>query len=98
MSPTLEIQGFPDGSDVKESACNVGDLGSTPVLGRSLGEGNAYSLHNSCLETSMDREAWQATVHGVTKSQTQLSNLHFHFSLSTTGLPGNKFHTVWVLY
>ena len=64
--------GFPGGLDGKESACNVGDPGSIPVLGRSLGDGNGNSLQYSCLENSMDREAWQATVHGVTKTQTQL--------------------------
>ena len=62
--------GFPGGLDGKESACNVGDPGSIPVLGRSLGDGNGNSLQYSCLENSMDREAWQATVHGVTKSRT----------------------------
>ena len=59
---------FPGDSDRKESACNVGDLGSVPGLGRSLGEGNVYPLQYSCLENSMDRGACQATVHGVTKS------------------------------
>ena len=62
------------GSDGKESACNVGDLGSIPVLGRSPGEGNDYPLEYSDLENSMDRGAWEATVHGVTKSWTRLSN------------------------
>ena len=60
--------GFPGGSEVKESACNVGDLGSIPGLGRSSGEGNSYLLQYSCLEKSMDRGTWQATVHGVAKS------------------------------
>ena len=45
-----------------------------------LGEGNGYLLQHSCLDNSMDKGAWQATVHGVTKSQTQLSDFHFHFS------------------
>ena len=54
--------------------CNVGVLGSIPGLGRSAGEGNGYPLQYSGLENSMDRGAWQATVHGVTKSQIQLSN------------------------
>ena len=67
-------EGFPGGSDGKESACNVGDLGSIPGLGRSPGEGNGYALQYSCLENPMDREAWWATVHGVAKNQTQLSN------------------------
>jgi len=51
------IIGFPSGSDGKESACNVGDLGLIPGLGRSLGEGNGYPLQYSCLENSMDRRA-----------------------------------------
>ena len=55
---------FPGGSDDKESACHVGDLGSIPGLGRSPGEGNVYSLQYSCLENSMDRGAWWGTVHG----------------------------------
>ena len=59
--------GFPGGSEVKVSACNVGDLGSIPGLGRSHGEGNGSPLQYSSLENPMDREAWQATVHGVTK-------------------------------
>ena len=54
--------GFPSGSDGKGSACNVGDLGLIPGLGRSLGEGNGYPLQYSCLENSMDIGAWQATV------------------------------------
>ena len=69
--------GFPDCSDDKESAHNVGDLGSIPGLGRSPGEGNGYLLQNSCLENSTDWGTWQATVHGVTKGQTQLNDFHF---------------------
>ena len=61
------------GSDSKESVCNAGDLGSIPGLGRSPDEENGYLLQYSCLENPMDRGAWWATVHGVTKSQTQLS-------------------------
>ena len=64
--------GFPGGSEVKASARNVGDLGSIPVSGRSPGEGNGNPLQYSCLENSMDRRAWWATVHGVSKSRTQL--------------------------
>ena len=54
---------FPGGSDGKESVCSVGDPGSFPGLGRSLGEGNGYLLQYSCLENPMDRGAWWATVH-----------------------------------
>ena len=67
------------GSGGKESAGNVGDLGLIPELGRSPGEGKGYPLQYSGLENSMDRGAWQATDHGVAKSQTQLSHFHFHF-------------------
>ena len=62
--------GFSGGSDGKESACNAGDLGSIPGLGRSPGEGNGNPLQDSCLETSMDGGAWWATVQGVAKSGT----------------------------
>ena len=65
---------FTGGSDGKESACTVGDLGSIPGLGSSPGEGNGYPLQYSCLGNSMDRGTWRATVHGATKSQTQLSD------------------------
>ena len=61
--------GFPDGSDSKESACNAQDLSSTPRSGKSPGEENGNPLQYSCLENSMNRGAWWATVHGVTKSQ-----------------------------
>ena len=54
--------------DGKESACNAGDQGSILGLGRSPGEGNGYPLQSSCLENPMDRGAWWATVHEVTKS------------------------------
>ena len=62
--------GFPGGPDSKEFAFNEGDSGSDPGLRRSPGEGNGYPLQYSCLGISMDRAAWQATVHGVAKSQT----------------------------
>ena len=65
---------LPSGSDGKESACNAGDPGLIPGLRRSPGEGYGNPLQYSCLENSMNRGAWQATVHGVTKSWTQLSN------------------------
>ena len=59
--------GFPSGSDDKESACNGGDLSVIPGLGRSPGEGNGNLLQYSCLENSMDRGGWWATVHEVTR-------------------------------
>ena len=68
------VRGFPGGSDSKESACNIGDAGSISELGRSPGEGNGNPLQYPCLENHMVRGVWQATVHGVTKSQTRLSN------------------------
>ena len=63
--------GFLGGSNDEECACDAGDLGSIPVLGTSPDEGNGNPLQYSCLENSMDREAWWVTVHGVAKSQAQ---------------------------
>ena len=60
---------FPCGSDGKESACSVGDMGVIPGSGRSPGKENGYPLQYFCLENSMDGGAWQATVRGVAKSQ-----------------------------
>jgi len=60
--------GFSHTSVGKESACNAGDPGSVPGLGRSPGEGNGNPLQYSCLENPLERGAWQATVHGVSKS------------------------------
>ena len=71
---TYSRTSLPGGSVVKNRLANAGDMGSIPGLGRSSGEGNGNPLQYSCLENPMDRGAWQATVHGVTKSQTQLSN------------------------
>ena len=70
MVPTAVNLGFPRGSDGKESACNAGDPGSVPGLGRSLGEGNSYPLQYSGLENFTDRGAWQATVRKITESDT----------------------------
>ena len=67
--------GISGGSDGKETACKAGDLGSNPGPGKSLGEGNGNPLQYSCLENSMDRRAWWATVHGVARSQTRLGEL-----------------------
>ena len=61
---------FPGGSDGKESACNAGDAGSIPGLGRSSGEGNGYPLQYSCLENPMDRRAQQVAVHRVAELDT----------------------------
>ena len=58
---------FPGGSNGKESACNAGDQGSIPELGRSPGEGNGNPLQYSCVENPMDGGAWWAVVHGVAK-------------------------------
>ena len=69
-----EVLAFLGGSDDKESACNAGDLGSIPGLGRFPGEGNRSPLQYSCLENPMDKGAWRITIHGVTKSRTRLSN------------------------
>ena len=76
--PTPIFMGFPRGPAGKESACNVGDLGLIPGLGRSPGEGKGYPLQYSGLENPMD-----CIVHGVANSQTQLND--FHFQLSTFG-------------
>ena len=77
---SLTSLGFPCSSVSKESACNargIGDMGSVPGSGRSPGGGNGNPLQYSCLENPVDRGAWWATVHRVTKSQTRLSE-HAH--------------------
>ena len=66
--------GFPGGSVVKNLPANAGNTGSVPGLGRSTREGNGNPLQYSCMENPMDREAWWAIIHGVTKSQTWLSD------------------------
>ena len=75
---------FPGGSDGKASVYNEGDPGSIPGLGRSPGEGNGNPLQEYCLENPMDRGAWQATVNGVTKSQTQLSDFTSLYTILKT--------------
>ena len=77
--------GFPGGSDSKESACKVGDLGSIPGLGRSPEEGNENPLQHSCLENPRDGGAWWAAVYGVTQSWTRLKRL----SISSSSKPYN---------
>ena len=74
---TIKCFGFFGSSEGKESARNAGDPGSIPGSGTSPGEGNGNPLQCSCLENPMDRGAWRATVHGVAKSWTQLSNFYF---------------------
>ena len=76
----LNNRDFLDGSDGKVSACSAGDPGSVPGSGRYPGEGNGNPLQYSCLENSKDGRAWWATVHGVPKSQTGLSDFTFTFT------------------
>ena len=80
------MAGLDGGSDDKESICNAGDLGSIPGWGRSPGEGNGYPLQHSCLENSVDRGAWQATVHGVEKVGHNLATKPP--SMTNEGFPG----------
>ena len=83
---------FPGGSEVKASDCNEGDLGSIPGLGRSPGEGNGNPLQYSYLENPTDGGVWWATVHGVAKSQTRLSDhslTHFPSGLVIKNPPSN---------
>ena len=70
FAPPTILLGFPGDSDGKESACSEGHLSLIPGLGISPGEGNGNPLQCSCMKNPMDRGPWQATVHGVTKSQT----------------------------
>ena len=83
--PWFVYHDFPGGSEVKVSAWNAGDQGSIPGSGRSLGEGNGNPLQYSCLENPMEGGAWWATVHGVAKSRTRLSDFT-SLSLSRTSL------------
>ena len=77
VSVSFSLNRLPCGSAGKEPACNVGYLCSIPGLGGSPGKGKGYPLQYSGLENSMD-----CIVHGVTKSQTRLSNFHFHFTFT----------------
>ena len=72
---------FLGGSDGKASTCHAGDMGSIPGSGRSPGEGNGNPLQYACLENSMDGGAWWATVHGVAKSQTRVSDFTHSLTL-----------------
>ena len=73
-SHSVPFVGFPGSSDSEEFASSAGDLGLILGLGRSPGEGNGNSPQYFCLENSMDKGAWWATVHGVAKSPTRLSD------------------------
>ena len=75
MSGT-SVKGFPGGSDGRESACGAGDWDLIPGSGRSPGGGHGNPHQYSCLENPMDRGAWRATVHGVTKNRTRLNDQH----------------------
>ena len=79
---------FPGASDGKESACDVGDLGSVCGLGRSPGEGNGYPLQYFCLESPIDRSAWQATAHGVrVRHDWVTKHTHMHICSAPQAVP-----------
>ena len=78
----MELQGLLCGSEGKASACNVGDSGSIPGLGRSSGEGSSTPLQHSRLENPRDGGAWWVTVHGVAKSRTRLSDFTFTYGVT----------------
>ena len=94
-------QAFPDGSvdkkdflgcsDGKESSCNKEDLSLIPGSRRSPGEGNGYPLQYSCLENSMDRGAWWATIHGIAKGRTRLSHTHTQWIRICLPMQGTRF-------
>ena len=90
--------GFPDGSDGKKSACNAGDSGSVTGLGRSPGERNGDPLQYPCLENSMDRGAWRAIVHGVTKSRTQLCDYIFTYVYPYISISLSIYICAYLLY
>ena len=90
--------GFPGSSDGKASAYKAGDLGSIPGSGRSPGEGNGNTLQYSCLENPTDQGAWWATVHGVAKSRTRLSDftsLHFRHIMTPPHLSSPDTLCMW---
>ena len=74
MKSTKNGRAFLVAQSVKDPPASAGDTGSIPGSGRSLGGGHGHPLHYSCLENPVDRGAWRATVHGITKSWTQLSD------------------------
>ena len=83
------VLGLTCSSNGKESACEAGDQDSIPGLGRSSGEGNGNPLQYSCLENSMDRGAWRATVHGLAQSHTRLTHV-------ASGLCWKRGASAWV--
>ena len=85
----FQDQDFPGGSDSKASAYTAGDPGSIPGSGRSPGEGNGNPLQYSCLENPMDGGAWLATVHGVAKSRTRLSDFTIYLFRIRAGSEGS---------
>ena len=89
LAAACTLRGFPGSSDGKASAYNEGDLGSIPGSERSPGEGNGNPLQYSCLENPMDQGAWWATVHGVAKSRTWLSDFTSIHALQEKN-PANK--------
>ena len=96
--PSQQILCIPGGSDGNESDFNEGDPSLIPESGRSPGDGNGCPLQYSCLENSIDRGTWPATVHRVAKSQTQLSDCQFTFQkeLWTESKVNSWIHTCWI--
>ena len=90
------LTGFPGGPEGKASACDAGDLGSTPGLGRPPEEGNGAPLQYSCLENPMDGGAWWATVHGAAESRTQRSDFTFFHFLRCSFLLREMSESLWV--
>ena len=86
----MVAKGFPCGLDGKASAYNAGDPASIPGSGRSPGEGNGYTLQYSCRENPMGGGAWRATVPGVAKSQTRLSDFTFTLSVCRQSVCQNR--------
>ena len=85
----LKSEGYPGGSDSKETACDAGDMGFIPESGRSPGEENGYPLQYSCLGNSMDRGAWRAIVLRVAKNRMRLNDFQVFFFFTFT----EKLHT-----
>ena len=101
----IKLSGLPDGSVSEETACNAEDPRLIPGLGRSSAGGNGNSLQYSCLENPMERGAWRATVHGVTKELDTMEELSMHAWRSIGGFSRGKaqfmLHFVriaWLIY